>query len=160
MNSKRGNKHQGVPYFDDNYSGRQCTIIALVALSFLSLKLASQWTSSDIDSVLTEGHVRYIEHIISMGIEPRNLQHNEVPNIIRNVLSSGTDVSLAMDANYYGVVGGDGDRGSGAYDFESSLVMAFSSSPFVIATFSDIFGLLVLSGYFGEIERHARFYPQ
>ena len=137
MNSKRGNKHQGVPYFDDNYSGRQCTIIALVALSFLSLKLASQWTSSDIDSVLTEGHVRYIEHIISMGIEPRNLQHNEVPNIIRNFLSSGTDVSLAMDANYYGVVGGDGDRGAGAYDFESSLVMAFSSSPFVIATFSD-----------------------
>lgn len=136
MNSKRGNKHQGVPYFDDNYSGRQCTIIALVALSFLSLKLASRWASSDIDSVLTEGHVRYIEHIISMGIEPRNLQHNEVPNIIRNVLSSGTDVSLAMDANYYGVVGGDGDRGSGAYDFESSLVMAFSSSPFVIATFS------------------------
>ena len=75
----RGNTHQGYPYFTDSYSGNQCTIIAVVALCFLFLRNPidlNVWSSTDIDNIIQEGHIRYIKIILHMGISPRYLQHN------------------------------------------------------------------------------------
>jgi hypothetical protein len=133
----RGQCHQGYPYFTDKFAGRQCTVMALVALCFAYLNPGTDWHRNDINCAIVEGHQRYIENIESIGIGIRNLQHNEVPRYFHGFMGLG-DVEVDADSHsFYGVVGKEADHDAGAVPFQTAIRQSFLQSDFMLATFSE-----------------------
>ncbi|MEW8561119.1 MAG: DUF6570 domain-containing protein [Candidatus Thiodiazotropha sp.] len=153
-----GTCHQGYPHFTDRFAGRQCTVIALVALCFASIRQGNLWQAKDIDGIVAEGHQRYIEIIRFGNSGLRNLQHNEVPRYIHRFMGIA-DVDIEVRPNSaYGIVGHEGNLYSGSVAFELAIAHAFNATPSVLATFSEYtVGLFfdAVRGIYGLYDSHA-----
>ena len=80
----------------------------------------------------------YVQIIRDLNIEPRNLQHNEMPLNLRNFMHSPVDLHTSVVQNMgYGVVGMPSDPDSGSFSLLSDLNHVFSQSHFVLATFGE-----------------------
>lgn len=135
----RGRIHQGYPYFSGEFTGRQCTAIAFLALCLATIKLGSLWTTDDIDNIIYRGNDEYVNTIRNRLClaHPRNLQHNELPQSISNFLNSNIDYIIAPHQNFYGVVGRQSNPYAGSHNLQTALLMGFSGSNYLLATFAD-----------------------
>ena len=132
-----GTCHQGYPYFTDRFAGRQCTVIALVALAFAFMRAGQLWQTRDVDDIVREGHQRYIEIISFSNVGLRNLQHNEVPRFLHQFMGDADlDISV-LPNSVYGIVGQEGNTDSGSVGFDLALRQSFQRTPSVLATFSE-----------------------
>ena len=75
-----GTLHQGDSRFQ--CPGIQCAFISLVALIRMIQKDPLSWTQGHVDSCVIDGNSRFIEHCDSLGIQPKMLMANELPQII------------------------------------------------------------------------------
>lgn len=108
------------------YAGRQCTVIACVALCFLSYYSDRSWRSSDVDCIVREGHFRYVETVQNLQIAARNLQHNEIPRYFHNFFHSGDDYEVTVnERSRYGIVGQEGDDFSGSVSLSQGIQELF-----------------------------------
>jgi hypothetical protein len=76
-----------------------------------------------------------------MGIEPRNLQHNEMPIVIETFIPNVFDIlniDVQMSCSTYGVVGLPGNVAAPSTDFETGLFnspVCLQSSRSILLTF-------------------------
>ena len=74
-----GTFHQGDTRF--HCPGVQCAFISLIALIRMTQKDPQSWTQRDIDSCLFDG-LMFLKHCETLGVQPKMLMANELPNVI------------------------------------------------------------------------------
>ena len=141
---ERGNFNQG--QIISNYAGFQCTAIVFYALLFSSFSNdPANWSASEINNIMTNGHGFYQQIMASTGdLTPRYLGHWELPHQVQYL-----DINVQVQTYnemLFGVVGIDQTQGNvsvGSVDIRHAIVTAFSISDHVIATLgSTTIGLL------------------
>lgn len=139
MKAKRGNSHQGYPFYSDQFAGRQCTAIAYVAIVlFLNIHCTS-WNEHHLDEIVQLGHHLYVDitHALHRSHCPTNLLHSEING--RNFRHPYGSINVAsFDLNrFYGVVGSEANMDAGSVDLFAALHDSFSVSPGVLLTLGD-----------------------
>lgn len=139
MKAKRGNSHQGYPFYFDQFAGRQCTAIAYVAIVFFLNIHCTSWNEHHLDEIVQLGHHLYVDvtHALHRSYCPTNLLHSEINGRnFQHPYGSINDASFDLN-RFYGVVGSEANVDAGSVDLFSALHDSFSVSPGVLLTLGD-----------------------